>query len=188
MSEEKGDTMDTITKMTAYGRVPAGEPGYDFPRGKDGPLAPMQKGTVIAEQQRGIVTEYAVPPAWMQSCEDSDLTLYSVASVFGDDDKLIDHVCFGTRSGVLFAWFVQSDEVYQGDAAEAVMHDGFAWQRMLSHIPWIQEACRDLRRRLGTMFPEQEWAVVWIDEKGSYSFDGTKGMVKRFCVRDDKEG
>lgn len=143
-----------IKELTPLGRVPIGEPGYNFYQRVDdltGYWVPTQKGIQIPDEQKRLVGEVK-PPAWTEGGN------YIVYGVTFDDSERRDHVVVGVRHGAPFAWLVQTDESYQGDGAKNLMPENYDWTQC---VPWslAQAGARTMFARAG-MYPELEWLVV----------------------------
>lgn len=137
-------------KLAPYGRVPVGQPGFDFPRGKDMSMAPMQKGIELAKQQQWLVKDYAPQPQWVIDGN------YTVFSVFRDG-KVVDHVVVNGDVEDRKVWFVQADEIYEGEEATAALGPDFDWTQV-DPIAQVMLVSRILYRIMGT-FPDLKWAL-----------------------------
>jgi len=143
----------TIKKLTPLGRVPIGQPGFNFYQRIDdegGYWVPTQKGIQIADEQKRMVREVE-PPVW---CKGGNYLLYMAE--FEGDKK--DHVVVSVHKGQPCAWLVQADEHFQGGGAKGLMPESFDWTLC---VPWksAQEAHRHMQKQ-AAMYPEVDWVVV----------------------------
>jgi hypothetical protein len=164
-----------IKRIIPVGRVPRGEPGYNFQRGKnpkDGkPCAvpPLQKGETITPEN----AEYQWIVDAAGFCEGGDYTVFQVTD--GDGIMVGEHiVCALRNKGVPHLWLVQQDHVFQANGAMAMLEDcqvenpadpeadtiKFEWAYWCSALASVQEARRVLIRTQN-MFPELKWAMFW---------------------------
>lgn len=142
-------------KLHPYGRVPYGEPGFKFFRGKTGPRAPLQKGCSIAAEQQGEIEDEPKPPEWMA---DGGYWIFTVLESKDGKPDTIDHLALGIRDGVLFAWLIQADEHYQGDGAVGLLPEDFNWQG-LDPAKKVMDLSRSLYAMQPT-FPDVEWTLT----------------------------
>jgi len=147
-----------LRDIQPLGRVPKGEPGYDFYRSKEGTaVPPVQKGVVVAHESMEHMDQVE-PAAFL---EGGDYVVYS-CSVVEEDGIRPDHVAVALRDGdTPFAWIVQSDEVLQGDAAEDLMGPTFRWSMLKPDTVLM-----DMRRAMSRarfMFPEIRHLAIIYD-------------------------
>ena len=141
-------------KFAPYGRVPKGEPGFKFFRGKHGPRAPLQKGYSIAAEQQGEIEDEPEPPEWMN---DGDYWVFTILDEKDGKPFTVDHVAMAIRNDTLFAWVIQASEHYQGAGAEALLPSGFDWRGLDPTKP-VMDVSRKLSMLCGT-YPDMEWTL-----------------------------
>jgi len=142
-------------RFAPYGRVPYGEPGFNFDQGKTGPRAPYQKGVAIAAEQQGEIECSLEQPAWM---DDGDYWVFTVLEDRDDKPYTVDHIALGVRNGVLFAWMIQENKPYQGDGALRLLPDGFDWLA-LDPAKQVMDLSRGLFKMTPT-YPDMEWTLT----------------------------
>lgn len=139
-----------LTDLTPLGRVPRGEPGCVFWRGKDGnAVPPTQSGIQIAKDSLEHM-ERAEPPAFIVP---GDYMVYACKY-----DDVWEHAIVALREDEPMVWLIQCDEFFQGDGAKNIMPEGYRWTALKPESA-VMDAHRALMRC--TMFPEiRNWALI----------------------------
>jgi len=142
-------------KFLPYGRVPIDEPGFKFSVGRKGPRAPLQVGFAVPAEESEDIECWREPPAWMAG---GNYWVFTVQEKVAEKPTTVDHVCLGVRDDVLFAWYVQADEHYQGAGAIGTLPDGFVWETLDP-----ARSAMDIARKFvvaQTTYPDMDWTVT----------------------------
>lgn len=153
-----------LTDVVPQGRVPRGEPGHTFYRGRDTAVPPLQKGNKVHIGSQALVDEIP-PPAFIQG---GDYMVYACKY-----EGKHEHAVVALLEGdVPIVWLVQCDETFQGDAAKELMGPDYRWTR-LKPESCVMDAHRAMMRA-DAMYPEvKRWALVvdWGDKTEITSSD-----------------
>lgn len=151
-----------MTDLTPVGRVPKGEPGFDFYRSKAGTaVPPLQKGVIVASESMQVM-DLAPPAAFLEGGDYIVYGGYLVDEVDGESVRKQEHVAVALRDGdTPFAWVIQLDQVFQGDAAKELMPSDFRWTLLKP-----DSVLMDMRRtmiRARIMYPEIKQMAMIVD-------------------------
>lgn len=172
-----------MVDLTPLGRVPKGEPGYNFYKGTqdNNAVPPLQKGIAIAPESMKFMEEIA-PAGFLEGGDYVVYGGYLVDTVDGEDGpeevRTQEHVVVALRHDEAFAWLVQIDKVLQQDAAKDLMGPDFRWT-LLKPESVILDMSRAMARAK-FMYPEIKKLAVVVDMGDGPSVQSMDGEFAEF--------